>query len=74
MKTVKQTSTVDCSWKTLTNRQVLLKLHYLNNVIINETTILLARFLSTFNIIREKLVVNNFLCKYFIKQLNPPCL
>jgi hypothetical protein len=25
--------------------------------------------LSTFNIIREKLVVNNF-----IKQLNPPCL
>ena len=31
-------------------------------------------FLSTFSIIREKLVVNNFLCKYFIKQLNPPCL
>ena len=27
--------------------------------------------LSTFNIIREKLVLNNFLCKYFIKQLNP---
>jgi hypothetical protein len=23
-----------------------------------------ARFLATFNIIREKLVVNNFLCKY----------
>ena len=43
MKTVKQTSTVDCSWKTLTNRQVLLKLHYLNNVIINETTILLPQ-------------------------------
>ena len=31
-----------------------------------------ARFVSTFNIISEKLVVNNFLCKYFIKQLNPP--
>ena len=30
--------------------------------------------LSTFTIIREKLVVNNFLCKYFVKQLNPPCL
>ena len=31
-------------------------------------------FLTTFNIIGEKLVVNNFLCKYFIKQLNQPCL
>ena len=28
-------------------------------------------FLSSFNIIREKLVVNNFLCKCFIKQLKP---
>ena len=26
------------------------------------------------NIIREKLVVNNFLCKYLIKQMDPPCL
>ena len=33
-----------------------------------------ALFISTSNIIREKLVVNNFLCKYFIKQLNPPIL
>ena len=31
-------------------------------------------FFSTFNIIRDALVVNNFLCKYFNKQLNPPCL
>ena len=31
-------------------------------------------FLSTFNIIGEKFVANNFLCKYVIKQLNPPCL
>ena len=29
---------------------------------------------ETFNIIREKLVVNNILCKYFIKQLNQSCL
>jgi hypothetical protein len=29
-------------------------------------------FLSTFNIICEKLMVNNFLCKYFIKQLFHP--
>ena len=31
-------------------------------------------FLSTFNIIGEKFVANNFLYKYVIKQLNPPCL
>jgi hypothetical protein len=31
-------------------------------------------FSNTFNIIREKLVVDNFLCKYFIKQLNPQFL
>jgi hypothetical protein len=31
-------------------------------------------FLSTFNILREKLVLNNFLRKYSIKQLNLPCL
>jgi hypothetical protein len=28
-------------------------------------------FLSTSNIIREKLVVNNFLWQYLIKKLNP---
>jgi hypothetical protein len=55
------------SWYQVLNRYIyMICLSYTSTEEITD----LYHILSTFNIIREKIAVNNFLCKYSIKEFN----